>query len=442
MISWLWPLAAMPLLAAAALMNNLLYVRLAALAAAGLLAGWGLWLARQRRVQEQAGQRLRQDIKQIKEELHQQRLNNLDLMRLKDRNEEAQRNLEHQMEQRQQILKTLPAALILADHDAKITYGNSRVEELTGWKVGDLLGRNWNEVFNQPGPSTVPREKALEEAERYDNEQDQIKSQDGREVLISSHYWRLPQQKGLGWLFVTRSQAVDYDRLKDEFVTNISHELRTPLTVIKGYAEILYEEAAAANQPRAELLKIIVDEGERLSAILDGIINYRQASMGQIGLRHENVDIVKLLNLVAADMEPAAVAKGVKLVRKIPESLSPCKGDFTALRFAFSHILDNAIKFTPEGGTVTVETGGWRLEDALWKLEVHITDTGVGISPNDLPHIFDRFYRTDQKVHTKQGTGIGLSVVKEIVQTHSGTISVESELGKGSRFTVRLPMTD
>jgi len=164
--------------------------------------------------------------------------------------------------------------------------------------------------------------------------------------------------------------------------------------------------------------------------------------MGQIGLRHENVDIVKLLNLVAADMEPAAVAKGVKLVRKIPESLSPCKGDFTALRFAFSHILDNAIKFTPEGGTVTVETGGWRLEDALWKLEVHITDTGVGISPNDLPHIFDRFYRTDQKVHTKQGTGIGLSVVKEIVQTHSGTISVESELRKGSRFTVRLPMTD
>jgi len=144
------------------------------------------------------------------------------------------------MEQRQQILKTLPAALILADHDAKINYGNSRVEELTGWKVGDLLGRNWNEVFNQPGPSTVPREKALEEAERYDNEQDQIKSQDGREVLISSHYWRLPQQKGLGWLFVTRSQAVDYDRLKDEFVTNISHELRTPLTVIKGYAEILY----------------------------------------------------------------------------------------------------------------------------------------------------------------------------------------------------------
>lgn len=442
MMFWVWPLAALPLLAAAALMNNLLYVRLAALAAAGLLAGWGLWLARQRRLQDQDRQRLRQDIKQIKEELHQQRLNNLDLMRLKERNDEAQRNLEAQLEQRQQILKTLPAALILAGPDARITYGNARVEELTGWKVGDLLGRNWNEVFNQPGPSATSREKALEEAERYDNEQDQIKSQDGREVLVSSHYWRLPQQRGLGWLFITRSQAVDYDRLKDEFVTNISHELRTPLTVIKGYAEILYEEAAAASQPRADLLKIIVDEGERLSAILDGIINYRQASMGQIGLRHENVDIVKLLNLVAADMEPAADGKGVRLLRKIPESLSPCKGDFTALRFAFSHLLDNAIKFTPEGGTVTIETGGWRLEDALWKLEVHITDTGVGISPEDLPHIFDRFYRTDQKVHTKQGTGIGLSVVKEIVETHSGTISVESALGRGSRFTVRLPMTD
>ncbi len=442
MIQWLWLLAALPLLAAAMLVDSLTVVRAAALASGALLACWGLWQMRRRGRDQEAFDRTRQDLKQAREELHQQKLNNLDLMRIKDKSEEQRKLLEVQAEQRQQILNGLPAALILAEPDGRIVYANAMVEKLTGWKAGDLSGRDWNQTFNPPGPSAVPREKSLEGAEVSDNEQDTIKSRDGAEVLVSSHYWRLSRLNRLGWLFVARKQAVDYDKLKDEFVTNISHELRTPLTVIKGYAEILYEDAAASQQQNAELLKIIVDEGERLSTILDGIINYRQASMGQIGLRHENVDLVRLLSSVAGDMEPSARSKGVKLERKIPESLSPCKGDFTALRFAFSHLLDNAIKFTPEGGTVTIETGGWRLEDALWKLEVHVTDTGIGIDPKDLPHIFDRFYRTDQKVHTRQGTGIGLSVVKEIIETHSGTISVESAPGKGSRFTVRLPMTD
>lgn len=442
MVQWLWLLAAAPLLAAAMLVDSLTFVRAAALSAWALLAGWGMWQMHRRGRDQESFERTKQDLKQAREELHQQKLNNLDLMRLKEKIEEQRKLLEVQAEQRQQILNGLPAALILAEPDGRIAYANAMVEKLTGWKAGDLAGRDWNQTFNPPGPSAVPREKALEGAEVSDNEQDTVKARDGGEVLVSSHYWRLSRLNRLGWLFAARKQAVDYDKLKDEFVTNISHELRTPLTVIKGYAEILYEDAAASQQQNAELLKIIVDEGERLSTILDGIINYRQASMGQIGLRHENVDLVRLLNSVAGDMEPMAKAKGVRLERKVPESLSPCKGDFTALRFAFSHLLDNAIKFTPEGGTVTIETGGWRLEDALWKLEVHVTDTGIGIDPKDIPHIFDRFYRTDQKVHTRQGTGIGLSVVKEIVETHSGTISVESAPGKGSRFTVRLPMTD
>lgn len=442
MTQWLWLMAAAPLLAAAMLVDSLPFVRAAALGAGVLLAWWGVWQALRRGREEESVARMRQDFKQAKEELHQQKLNNSDLMRLREKTEEQRRNAEVQAEQKQQTINSLPAALILAETDGRISYANSMVEKMTGWRPGDLSGKNWNEVFNQPGPSAAPRERDLQGEGGRDDDEDYIKARDGSEVLISSHYWRLPKQDRLGWLFVTRSQAVDYDKLRDEFVTNISHELRTPLTVIKGYAEILHEDAVAGQHQNAELLKIIVDEGERLNTILDGIINYRQASMGQIGLRHESVDLVKLLNSVAGDMEPSARNKGVRLERKIPESLSPCKGDFTALRFAFSHLMDNAIKFTPEGGTVTIETGGWRLEDALWKLEVHVSDTGIGIEAKDIPHIFDRFYRTDQKVHTRQGTGIGLSVVKEIIETHNGTITVESSPGKGSRFTVRLPMTD
>ena len=440
MIQWLW-LLALPPLAAMFLVNDLTLVRLIGLGAGALLVGWGLWLWARQRQHGATVARLRQDLGLIKEELHSQRLTNVDLMRSREKLDEQRRNGEAQLEQQRQLVNSLPAAVIIASPDGRIVQANATVEQLTGWKPANIIGKNWNDIFNDPSSSaSVVREKLLAEAPSYANEQDCIKGFDGREVLGSSYLWRIKQDQ-LGWAFLTRSQAVDYDKLRDEFVTNISHELRTPLTVIKGYAEILYEDAASSNSQSAELLKIIVDEGDRLSTILDGIINYQQASMGQIGLRHESVNIVQLLGNVATDMEPMAKNKRITLERKIPESLSPCKGDFTALRFAFSHLLDNAIKFTPEGGKVTIETGGWRLEDALWKLEVHVEDTGIGIDVKDLPHIFDRFYRTDQKVHTRQGTGIGLSVVKEIIETHSGTISVESTPGKGSRFTVRLPMT-
>ena len=243
---------------------------------------------------------------------------------------------------------------------------------------------------------------------------------------------------GIGWMFIPKSQAVDYNRLRDEFVTNISHELRTPLTVIRGYAEILHEEASASHEPGEEFLNVILQESDRLNGILESILNFREASSGQIGLRPEKVDILLLLNTVINDLEPKAKSKGITIARKFPEGMAPGKGDFNALRFAFNHILDNAVKFSPQGGTVTAEVGEVVLVDSVWKQEINIIDHGVGISKEDLPHIFERFYRTDQKVHTLQGTGIGLSLAKEIVETTGGSISVESTVGKGSRFTVQL----
>ena len=92
--------------------------------------------------------------------------------------------------------------------------------------------------------------------------------------------------------------------------------------------------------------------------------------------------------------------------------------------------------------SITVETGGWRLEDSLWKMQVHVSDTGTGIAPEVMPHIFEKFYRTDQKVHTIQGTGIGLSLTKEILETHGGNIAVESSQGQGTKVTVSLPMSE
>jgi signal transduction histidine kinase len=243
-------------------------------------------------------------------------------------------------------------------------------------------------------------------------------------------------------MFQPKNQSMDYNQLREEFITNISHELRTPLTVIKGYAEILYEDAKAGGHEQADLMKVIVDEGDRLAGLLDSIINFKQASSGMMGLRQEKVDIIVLLNTVIHDLETKAAKKEITVIKKIPLTLAPSRGDFNALRFAFSNIMDNAVKFNTRGGSITVETGGWRLEDGMWKMQVHISDTGTGIAPEVMPHIFEKFYRTDQKVHTIQGTGIGLSLTKEILETHGGNIAVESSEGKGTRVTVSLPMSE
>jgi len=203
--------------------------------------------------------------------------------------------------------------------------------------------------------------------------------------------------------------------------------------VIKGYAEILHEEAKAADSPSLEFLSVILQQSERLGGLLESILNFREASAGLIGLRQEKVDILLLIGTIVRDHEAKARAKSIAIERTVPDSMAPAMGDFNALRFAFDHILDNAIKFSPPGSTVRIEAGDLRLVDTAWKQEIRIIDKGPGIAPQDLPHIY-------QKVHTQVGTGIGLSSAKEIIENVGGDILVESFPGKGSTFTVQIPI--
>jgi PAS domain S-box-containing protein len=413
------------------------------LLAAILLIIWGIILAGKNRKNQKAIHELQVEKASFKDSLqNQQKLGSQETFRLKEIIESSKKQLE-EAGKFQRIVNEIPVGLVLADYEGKIFYANQGMESITGWMAKDVLGKDWNGVFKSPGSDPSGRiESRLVASDKAEKEQEIIVAKDGRDITVNSRLWKYDSGKKLGWVFLSASPAVDYNKLRDEFVTNISHELRTPLTVIKGYAEILYDETKKTDQQNAELVKVVLDESERLANILDSILNFRYASSGQIGLRKEKVDILHLLNTVVSDLSNKAKKKNINIVKKLPESVSPAKGDINALRFAFSQILDNAIKFTGEGGNVTVETGGWRLEDGLWKMEINFIDTGVGISPEDLPHIFEKFYRTDQKVHTLQGTGIGLSLCKEIIETNGGSISVESIVGKGSHFSVSLPMSD
>lgn len=422
-------------------MNHLLW--LLPLATALGLGAWAMALRARNRGLELDKRRLQSENGTLKEVLQNaQRQASLEMSKSREALESGKKQLA-ESERYRQMVGQLPVGLVLADSQGIVQFINREAEGITGWAAEDVIGKNWNTVFkSQSTGNDGLIESHLKTRDRAERDQEVLVGKDGRDLTVSSRLWRYDSGQKLGWAFMAASPAVDYNKLRDEFVTNISHELRTPLTVIKGYAEILYDEARQTGQQNAELVKVVMDECERLANILDNILNFQSASSGQIGLKNEKIDLLKLLNAVVNDIKPKADKKNITIVKKFPESISPAKGDFNALRFAFSQILDNAVKFTNPGGSVRVETGGWRLEQGLWKVEINFIDTGVGISAEDLPHIFEKFYRTDQKVHTLQGTGIGLSLCKEIIETNGGNISVESIVGSGSHFSVNLPMSE
>jgi PAS domain S-box-containing protein len=444
MLSWLW-LLAIPFLAGIFLASQTLVLKIAGAGGMLLLFGWGAWLYFSLSRKKSQSEQSLGELAQLKDEAGRQKLLGQELVRQKEKLEESRKDLERRLQEIKTAWDSLPAGMLLVSRpEGKVLSVNPEAERISGYRASEILGRSWEQALSVPQtlPLANPRLLALKDKDLAEIEQDKIILKNGTELDVHSRIWNLPGGRQTGWMFHPKNQAMDYNKLREEFITNISHELRTPLTVIKGYAEILYEDAKSAGHEQADLMKVIVDEGDRLAGLLDSIINFRQASSGMLGLRQEKVDIIALLNTVIHDLEPKTAKKSIKVIKKIPATLAPSRGDFNALRFAFSNIMDNAVKFNTQDGSITVETGGWRLEDGMWKMQVHISDTGSGIAPEVMPHIFEKFYRTDQKVHTIQGTGIGLSLTKEILETHGGNIAVESSEGKGTKVTVSLLMSE
>lgn len=350
------------------------------------------------------------------------------------------------------ILLHVPDGLVVTDANLRITFANLTAERIIGLPAAEADGQPFWEVVKLHeedgkvlGEANCPLAVVLERRTPLVRDSDVLTTRYNTEVSLAAFLAPIPDPEGKSrgaiYLFRDISEAKQVDRLRDEFVTNVSHELRTPLTVIKGYVELLMEEFGDTFMPsQKDFLRVINEESDRLAKLIDSILEFSQAKTGEVGLRQEQFNILEVLEDSIKFFTPPAVKKEIQIVRRLPPDLSPIKGDRNAIRFAVDQLMDNAIKFTPEKGTVSVEVGGWKLEDGLWKVELSIRDSGIGIAPEKVSQIFDRFYRAEQKVHTLQGTGIGLSIVKEIIELHGGTISVESTPGQGSKFTIRLPM--
>jgi heavy metal sensor kinase len=216
------------------------------------------------------------------------------------------------------------------------------------------------------------------------------------------------------------------------FVADASHELRTPLSVIRGEADVSLSREREAQEYR-DSLTVILDESRRISRMVDDLLNLARADAGRIVLRNQEFYFNDVVADCCRSVQGLAAAGGIKIECRSARDL-PFTGDEDLVRRLIINLLDNAIRYTPPGGAVTVETR--REEDGL---RLRIADTGIGISSAEAPHIFERFFRAD-KARTRGGFGLGLSIVKWIADCHGATIEVESRPAHGSTFIVTFPV--
>jgi signal transduction histidine kinase len=224
----------------------------------------------------------------------------------------------------------------------------------------------------------------------------------------------------------------ELSQLKANFVSNISHELRTPLTHIKGYVELLVTESLGAlTEEQRHALQVSQQSTSRLETLIEDLILFSLASRGELSIHHENIDLGRLVNLAIKSNTSKAEERGVSLNVIVDENVPHVQADGQKISWVLNQLLDNAIKFTPSGGrvVVTVKREGANL------VILSVTDTGVGIPSNRLTDIFEPFHQLDgSSTRRYGGTGLGLSLVRQIIEAHGSMIEVQSIEGRGSTF--------
>jgi CheY-like chemotaxis protein/two-component sensor histidine kinase len=229
-------------------------------------------------------------------------------------------------------------------------------------------------------------------------------------------------------------EAETANRLKDEFVSIVSHDLRTPLNAMLGWTAML-QKGTLDPSITARALRSIHDNATRQAKLIDDLLDFSRIIAGRLALEREEVDLRQLLRNVIESMIPAAAAKRIDMQFQAADE-AVVLGDVRRLEQVFFNLVGNAVKFTDDGGRVDVEIDA--LDDTV---EVRVSDTGVGIDPSFLPHVFDRFRQADSTTNRVYGgVGLGLSIARQLVEAHQGNISVQSAgKNQGSTFIVRLP---
>ena len=229
------------------------------------------------------------------------------------------------------------------------------------------------------------------------------------------------------------AELENVERLRRDLVANVSHELKTPISALRAHLENLLD---GVEQPDPQTLQVMLAQSERLGRLVDQLLDLARLESGELPLERRPVPLHLLVREVLSEIEVTGADRGVRFEDRVPDDLPPLLADPERVHQVLYNLLDNAARFTPAGGRVSVEAH--RVNGVC---EVSVADTGAGIAAEHLPRLFERFYRADAaRSRGVGGTGIGLAIARSVVEAHGGRIRAESEVGKGSVFTFELPV--
>lgn len=330
------------------------------------------------------------------------------------------------------MLSSMSEGVIATDTRQRVLLVNHRAADLLQFSADDAQGKPLWEIIRQEGILKAAGE-VLAGTER---KAFQISPAVGHHLEITACTFPVGgKPEGLVLVAHDTTQSVRYQELRKEFVANVSHELRTPLTVIKGFTETLRDGALKDPVSGPKFLGTIERHVDQLTNLVSDLLELSRLESAPDLPRRVNFDLAALVRRAADLLAPAAQRKTQTLTVEVSKTLPRLFGNPDYVERAISNLIDNAIKYTPEQGTITVAAS---LDGT--SVVVEVCDNGIGIPPEDLSRVFERFYRVDRsRSRDMGGTGLGLSIVKHVAQAHGGSIEVSSTPGAGSRFRLKLP---
>lgn len=360
-------------------------------------------------------------------------------------NDRIKQAITHERNQLESILKSITGALLVIDEERQILLMNPVTEIFLGIKQEEVLGRDLNEVISQDEIKELFHIIRAQRSEFFSKEIQITNPKDGITRVVKANLAKVRDHLGeiVGTVLVLNdiTKEKEVDRMKTEFISTTSHELRTPLATIKNAITLIFTEAAGTiNENQRKFLDIAKRNIDRLSALINSLLDLSKIESGKIELKKSSININEIAEEVVAAFELLAKDKKIELKTELNKSLQKIIADRDKLYQVLNNLLSNALKFTESGGTVTISTSLYGSDKNF--IQVSVKDTGIGIDKKDFEKLFQRFQQLKSGLTRKfGGAGLGLAISKQIINFHGGRIWVESEIGKGSVFSFILPVT-
>ncbi|MGE5701475.1 MAG: ATP-binding protein [Clostridia bacterium] len=330
--------------------------------------------------------------------------------------------LSNEKEQLSSVLHSMVDGVIMIDVNGQIVVTNPPAEHfLRDWKYESEI---------------VPMHELYQQVVRFGHEV-------SADIPVQGHIWSVvmaplyhdhDQIRGAVAVLRDVTKERKMDKLRKDFVANVSHELRTPLSMLQGYSEAIVDDIASTPEEHKELAQIIYDESVRMTKLVNELLDLARMEAGHVELHQETIRLKPYIERIYRKFTNVGRERGVQIQLEIDTSMEMFDLDPDRIEQVLTNLIDNALRHTPQAGVVRISIRG---DDDL---VLEVSDTGSGIPEEDLPFIFERFYKADKaRTRGRAGTGLGLAIAKNIVEAHNGTINVQSKRGEGTTFTIHLP---